>query len=99
MNTKIRSITLVVLLIATILLGTMSIMMFATNEKHEVAYAEWEGEGSGTANDPYLIGTKEELEKYRNIINGSGETWNKAACGRLIKDIDLECDADNQWFQ
>ena len=98
MNTKIRSITLVVLLIATILLGTMSIMMFASNEKYEVAYAEWEGEGSGTEDDPYLIGTKAQLEKFRDIVNKeNGETGYGPAFGKLTADIDLECDADHQW--
>ena len=97
MKTRIKSITLVLLLVATIVLGTMSIMMFASNEKYEVAYAEWTGEGSGTEDDPYLIGTKAQLEKYRDIINGSGETRNGSACGKLTANIDLGCDADHQW--
>ena len=46
--------------------------------------------GSGTAEDPYRIGTKAELEKFRDIVNGeNGETKNQSACAVLTADIDL----------
>ncbi len=53
------------------------------------ARADWSG--SGTADAPYQIGTKAELEKFRDIVNGAnGETKNKAACAVLTADINLE---------
>ena len=68
------------------------------NQTYEAAYAAWTGSGSGTSSDPYLIGTKAELEKFRDIVNGiNGETQNLAACGKLTNDIDLEGDTDHQW--
>ena len=41
--------------------------------------------GSGTSEDPYLIGTPEELAWYRTEINN----YNNQACARLTADIDL----------
>ncbi len=53
------------------------------------ARADWSG--SGTADAPYQIGTKAEMEKFRDIVNGAnGETKNKAACAVLTADINLE---------
>ncbi len=47
--------------------------------------------GSGTEEDPYQIGSKAELEKFRDIVNGeSGETQNTAACARLSANIYLK---------
>ena len=47
--------------------------------------------GTGTAEDPYQIGTKEELFKFADIVNGmNGETQNTAACAKLTQDIDLQ---------
>ena len=49
------------------------------------ARAAWSGAGSGTADDPYRIGTKAQLEKFRDIVNGTnGETQNLAACAVLL---------------
>ncbi len=46
--------------------------------------------GTGTAADPYQIGTKADLEKFRDIVNGTnGETQNTAACAILTADINL----------
>lgn len=46
--------------------------------------------GSGTAEDPYLIGTAEELKIFRDIVNGSnGQTRNTGACAKLTADIVL----------
>ena len=60
------------------------------------AYAEMSG--SGTASDPYLIGTKAELEMFRDIVIGAnGQTRNVSACARLTADIDLEGNEDDQW--
>ena len=48
-------------------------------------------EGDGTTDHPYLIGTREQLEKFRDIVNGlNGETQNPGACAVLTADIDLE---------
>ncbi|MBQ9448644.1 MAG: hypothetical protein IJU60_02070 [Acholeplasmatales bacterium] len=54
-------------------------------------YAAWDGSGAGTADNPYQISTKAELEKFRDIVNGTGgETRNSSACAILTADINLE---------
>ena len=51
----------------------------------------WDGttetkpQGTGTSDDPYLIGTPEELAWYRTEIND----YNNQACAKLTADIDL----------
>ena len=40
-------------------------------------------QGSGTADDPYLISNKDELEKFRNAVNGG----QNEICGKLTDDI------------
>ena len=51
----------------------------------------WDGssevmpQGSGTPDDPFLIGTAEELAYYRTEIN----EYNNGACAKLTADIDL----------
>ena len=46
---------------------------------------ETQPQGTGTADDPYLIGTPEELAWYRSEIN----YYNNQACAKLTADIDL----------
>ena len=47
-------------------------------------------QGVGTAEDPYLIGTAEELFAFADIVNGTnGAEENAAACARLTADVDL----------
>lgn len=47
--------------------------------------------GSGTEQDPYRISNAEELQAFRDIVNGeNGQTQNTAACAVLTADIDLE---------
>ena len=47
--------------------------------------------GSGTEQDPYRISNAEELQAFRDIVNGkNGRTQNTAACAVLTADIDLE---------
>ena len=47
-------------------------------------------QGVGTAEDPYLIGTAEELFAFADIVNGTnGAKENAAACARLTADVDL----------
>ncbi|MBR4703256.1 MAG: hypothetical protein IKO91_05370 [Oscillospiraceae bacterium] len=54
------------------------------------ALADADLSGSGTAADPYQIGSKAQLEKFRDIVNGAnGESRNAAACAVLTADIDL----------
>ena len=48
----------------------------------------WTGRGSGTADDPYLISTAEELKAFRNLVNDG----NYDVCAKLTVDIDLEND-------
>lgn len=46
--------------------------------------------GSGTKNDPYQIGTAEQLKLFRDIVNGAGgQTQNRGAYAVLTADIDL----------
>ena len=46
--------------------------------------------GSGTKNDPYQIGTADQLKRFRDIVNGSnGQTQNRGACAVLMNDIVL----------
>lgn len=46
--------------------------------------------GSGTKNDPYQIGTAEQLKRFRDIVNGAGgQTQNRGACAVLTNDIVL----------
>ena len=47
--------------------------------------------GSGTKDDPYLISNAEELQAFRDIVNGeNGQTQNTAAWAVLTADIDLQ---------
>ena len=46
--------------------------------------------GSGTENDPYQIGTADQLKRFRDIVNGSnGQTPNRGACAVLTNDVVL----------
>ena len=57
------------------------------------ARAAWSGEGDGSAENPYQIGTAGELARFRDIVNGAnGETQNTAACAVLTEDIALTGD-------
>ena len=59
--------------------------------------------GAGTAEDPYLIGTAEELKTFRDIVNGSnGQTQNTGAHARLTADIELNdgtFDENGNWSE
>ena len=47
--------------------------------------------GKGTEESPYQISNAEELNIFRNIVNGTdGQTQNTGACGKLTANIDLE---------
>ncbi len=75
-------------------LGIAAIMLSNAPE----VQAHWEGEGEGTKENPYQIGTKAELEKFRDIINGTMYEQNKPnACAILTADIDLEGSKTNPW--
>ena len=48
-------------------------------------------QGDGSSDNPYQIGTKDELKKFRDIVNGAnGETQNTSACAILTSNIDLD---------
>ena len=82
---------LTILLIAFIICSTLVLAISFKNSEQNIASAAWEGSGTGTASDPYLIGTKAELKKFRDIVNGlNEEPQNTAACAILTSDIDLE---------
>jgi|GEM_PF-2699635 len=56
--------------------------------------------GEGTVENPYLIGTKAELQTFRDITVGeNGQTRNSSASARLIANIDLGGSSDNPWNQ
>ena len=47
-------------------------------------------QGKGTADEPYLIGTAEELKRFRDLVNGSTDTDNhRDACAKLTENITL----------
>lgn len=74
------------------------ILVLNSFDNNSLVYAEWVGDGSGTQDDPYLIGTKAQLEKFRDIVDGrSGEIQHNNICGKLTANIDLGCNVDNQW--
>lgn len=55
-----------------------------------VAFAADEPQGKGTADEPYLIGTAEELKWFRDLVNGSTDAKNhRAACAKLTENITL----------
>ena len=47
----------------------------------------WEGEGSGTEDDPYQISNYAELKQFANIVNGSGGEAYTYASAKLVNDI------------
>ncbi len=54
--------------------------------------------GTGTSGDPYRIGKKADLEKFRNIVNGeNGEAQNTAVCAVLTSDIVLNGSESDRW--
>ncbi len=57
------------------------------------ASAAWTGAGDGSADDPYQIGTKEQLAEFRELVNG-GKT---DACAVLTANIDLGGSDSNRW--
>lgn len=64
-----------------------------------MAHAAWSGSGTGTADDPYQIATRADLEKFRDICNGTnGETQNTSACAVLIADLTGENKMTEGWI-
>lgn len=56
--------------------------------------------GGGTADDPYRIGTAEELKWFAGLVNGTltdDTQQNSAACAVLTADIDLNGSAENKF--
>lgn len=49
------------------------------------AAADFDG-GSGTANDPYIISTAEQLGRFRDLVNGGQET----ICAQVVDNLDME---------
>ena len=47
------------------------------------------GGGSGTAEDPYLIATAQELVDFRDEVNGSAKKSTSTLCAKLTANIDL----------
>ena len=95
---KMKKVTKVVF--ASVLLFVMApALIFALSSyAATTARAEVTLSGGGTAADPYLIGTKAELEEFRDIVNGAnGQTRNPAACAELTADIDLGGSASDAW--
>lgn len=70
------------------MLSLVAFFVFGFTMKNLGVHADMQG--TGTSSDPYQISTKAELEKFRDIVNGSnGETKNLSVCGKLTADIDL----------
>ena len=47
------------------------------------------GGGSGTAEDPYLIATAQELVDFRDAVNDSAKKSTSKLCAKLTANIDL----------
>lgn len=55
-------------------------------------------DGTGTEDNPYQISSADDLEEFRDIVNGeNGKTRNSSACAILKNDIVLNCNENNQW--
>lgn len=55
-----------------------------------VPQSAWAWGGSGTSSSPYTISTAADMQKFANIVGGTGgETRNVAACAKLTADIAL----------
>ena len=55
------------------------------------------GGGSGTAEDPYLIATAQELVDFRDEVNGSAKKSTSKLCAKLTANIDLSTLGDRDW--
>lgn len=53
--------------------------------------------GSGTAEDPYLIATAQELVDFRDEVNGSAKKSTSTLCAKLTANIDLSTLGDRDW--
>lgn len=55
-----------------------------------VPQSAWAWGGSGTSSSPYTISTAADMQKFANIVGGTGgESRNVAACAKLTADIAL----------
>lgn len=55
-----------------------------------VPQSAWAWGGSGSTNSPYTISTAADMQRFANIVNGTGgETRNVSACARLMGNITL----------
>lgn len=55
-------------------------------------------DGTGTEDNPYQISSADDLEEFRDIVNGeNGKTQNSSACAILKDNIVLNCNENNQW--
>ena len=53
--------------------------------------------GSGTAEDPYLIATAQDLAEFRDEVNGSAKKSTSKLCAKLTANIDLSTLGDRNW--
>ncbi len=53
--------------------------------------------GSGTAADPYLIATAQDLVDFRDEVNGSAKKSTSKLCAKLTANIDLSTLGDEAW--
>ena len=76
-------------LITIFMLSIVAFFVFGFSLKNLNVHAEMQG--TGTSTDPYQIGTKEDLNEFRDIVNGlNGKTRKNSVCAILTADIDLE---------
>lgn len=55
-------------------------------------------DGTGTEDNPYQISSADDLEEFRDRVNGeNGKTQNSSACAILKDNIVLNCNENNQW--
>jgi len=79
--------------VISILLAIVSIAMFSCEDKEKEEKEEKEEvilsfEGSGTSDDPFLIGTAAKLAKLAELVN-AGNSYCKGKYYKLTADIDL----------
>jgi hypothetical protein len=95
MKTKLISIFLAICMVLT--LCPVSGYAASVEVSQGTALSGTEPSGSGTAADPYQIGTEAQLWWFAGVVNGTltdGTAQNTAACARLTADITMSADTD-----
>lgn len=82
---------LIPLLMAIVMMAMSPTRMWAEG----IATGEVTIEGTGTAEDPYLISNVAQLEWFRDQANATSSEY--TACAKLVNDIDLSVSSNSTW--